>query len=82
MKNQFEQFNALHHQPEPVLMGNVWNVQSAKAFEKLDFKAIATSSAAVAETLGYADGELMTFEEYVFVIKHILKAVPLPYLLI
>src|SRR6187551_164728 len=77
-KNQFETFNALHHQSEPLLIGNVWNVQSAKVFEKLKFKAIATSSAAVAETLGYADGEQMSFEEYLFVIRHIMKAVPLP----
>src|SRR6187551_2268307 len=77
-KNQFETFNALHHQREPLLIGNVWNAQSAKVFEKLNFKAIATSSAAVAETLGYADGEQMSFEEYMFVVKHIARAVPLP----
>jgi 2-methylisocitrate lyase-like PEP mutase family enzyme len=77
-KNQFETFKALHQQSEPLLIGNVWNAQSAKVFEKLNFKAIATSSAAVAETLGYADGEQMSFEEYMFVVKHIIKAVPVP----
>lgn len=78
MENRVEVFNALHHQPEPLLVGNVWNVQSARVFEKLKFKAIATSSAAVAETLGYADGEQMSFEEYLFVVRHVLKAVALP----
>jgi len=78
MKNQFELFNDLHHQSEPLLIGNVWNAQSAKVFENQKFKAIATSSSAVAETLGYADGEQMSFEEYLFVIQHIRKAVDLP----
>ena len=78
MKDQFELFNDLHHQSEPLLIGNVWNAQSAKVFEKQKFKAIATSSSAVAATLGYVDGEQMTFEEYLFVVRHIRKAVDLP----
>ncbi len=78
MKNQFELFNDLHHQPKPLLIGNVWNAQSARVFEKQKIKAIATSSSAVAETLGYADGEQMSFEEYLFVIRLIRKSVDLP----
>jgi 2-methylisocitrate lyase-like PEP mutase family enzyme len=78
MSTSFNQFLELHHQPTPLLIGNVWNVQSAKVFEKQKFKAIATSSAAVAETLGYADGEEMSFEEYLFVVKHITRSTALP----
>ncbi|GAA3934662.1 isocitrate lyase/phosphoenolpyruvate mutase family protein [Chitinophaga oryziterrae] len=79
MKNRFEEFLALHHQPAPLLIGNVWNAQSAKIFEQQNFKAIATSSAAVAETLGYADGEEMSIEEYLFIIKNIAAAVSIPF---
>jgi 2-methylisocitrate lyase-like PEP mutase family enzyme len=78
MSASFNQFLELHHQPTPLLIGNVWNVQSAKVFEKQKFKAIATSSAAVAETLGYADGEEMSFDEYLFVVKHITRFCSLP----
>jgi 2-methylisocitrate lyase-like PEP mutase family enzyme len=78
MSSSFNQFLELHHQSNPLLIGNVWNVQSAKVFEKQKFKAIATSSAAVAETLGYADGEEMSFEEYLFVAKHITQFCSLP----
>jgi 2-methylisocitrate lyase-like PEP mutase family enzyme len=78
MSNSFNQFLELHHQPSPFLIGNVWNVQSAKVFEKQKFKAIATSSAAVAETLGYADGEEVSFDEYLFVVKHIARFTSLP----
>lgn len=74
----FEQFKTLHDQSEPLVIGNVWNAQSARVCEKLKVKAIGTSSAAVAESLGYNDGEEMTFEEYLFVIERIRKATSLP----
>jgi 2-methylisocitrate lyase-like PEP mutase family enzyme len=74
----FKEFKSLHHGPKPLLIGNVWNAQSAKVFEKLKFDAIATSSAAVAETLGYADGEEMSFDEYRFVVNRISKSTTLP----
>jgi 2-methylisocitrate lyase-like PEP mutase family enzyme len=71
MSNSFEQFKALHAREEPLLLGNAWNVQSAKVLEGLQVKAIATSSAAVAAALGYNDGEDMPFEEYLFMVKRI-----------
>jgi 2-methylisocitrate lyase-like PEP mutase family enzyme len=79
MKNRFEDFLALHKDPAPLLIGNVWNAQSAKIFEQQNFKAIATSSAAVAETLGYGDGQEMSLEEYFFIIKNIISAVSIPF---
>lgn len=78
MSTLFQRFNELHQQEEPLLIGNVWNVQSAKIYENNNFKAIGTSSAAVAETLGYADGEQMSFEEYLFVVKRIANSVSIP----
>ena len=79
MKLSFDQFVKLHQQDEPLLIANVRNAQSARLFEKLKFKALATSSAAVASTLGYSDGEQMSFDEYLFVVKRIsaVSSVPL-----
>ncbi|MDQ1856963.1 isocitrate lyase/phosphoenolpyruvate mutase family protein [Chryseobacterium sp. WLY505] len=71
-------FKQLHHGEEPLLLGNVWNVESAKAYEKLGYKALATSSSAVALSLGYEDGEQMTFEEYFYIIKRIRASVSIP----
>lgn len=71
MKNRFKEFLALHHKTSPVQIGNVWNAQSAQVYDKLNFEAIGTSSAAVAGSLGFADGEEMSFEDYLFVIKRI-----------
>ncbi|WP_419701709.1 isocitrate lyase/PEP mutase family protein [Mucilaginibacter sp. NFX135] len=79
MNNKFEEFFALHQQAEPLLIGNAWNVQSAKVFEQKSFKAIATSSLSVAETLGYEDGQDMNLEDYLFVVKRIAASVSIPF---
>ena len=60
-------FKELHQQETPLLICNVWDVASAKTAEKLGFKAIGTSSAAIATLLGYDDGENMSFEELYYV---------------
>lgn len=78
MSSYFETFKALHHQQEPLLLGNVWDVQSAITLEKLGIKAVGTSSAAAAATLGYNDGEDMPFEEYLFLVRRIRAAVSIP----
>ena len=79
MEKNFELFNELHHQDQPLLIGNVWDVQSALAFEQAGYKAIATSSAAIAATLGYEDNQSMPFPEYLAVIKRIKNAVHIPF---
>lgn len=68
----------LHQNEEPLLLGNVWNPQSTKVYEKLGYKALATSSSAVAHSLGYEDGENMTFGEYLYIVERILKSVSIP----
>lgn len=78
MANKFNAFTDLHHQAEPLLIGNVWDVASAQLFEKLGFKAIATSSSAVADTLGEQDGENISFDDYLRIVKAILNHINLP----
>ncbi|MFK8058351.1 MAG: isocitrate lyase/phosphoenolpyruvate mutase family protein [Saprospiraceae bacterium] len=71
-------FNALHQQTRPLLLANAWDVPSAKAVEASGYQAIGTSSAAIANMLGYADGENMSFEELVYIIKRIKASTTLP----
>ena len=71
-------FKQLHEQENPLLIGNVWDVSSAKIFEKLNFLALATSSAAIAHTLGYADGEKLPFAELEFIVRRIIASTALP----
>jgi 2-methylisocitrate lyase-like PEP mutase family enzyme len=75
---EIENFKALHQQTLPLIICNVWDVASAKTAEKLNFKAIGTSSAAIAAMLGYEDGEQMEFEELLFIVKRIAACSQLP----
>lgn len=74
----FQTFAQLHHQPNPLLIGNIWDVNSARLFERNGFKAVATSSAAVAHAQGYEDGEQLPFEVLVQLAKKVTKEVALP----
>jgi len=71
-------FKNLHAQNQPLLIGNVWDVQSALLFQKLGFKAIGTSSDAVAKTLGYEDGEKIPFSQLLQTVENIQDKTDLP----
>lgn len=71
-------FKQLHQQNIPLIICNVWDVSSVKTAEKLNFKAIGTSSAAIAAMLGYQDGEQMSFSELVYIVQRIVKNTKLP----
>jgi 2-methylisocitrate lyase-like PEP mutase family enzyme len=71
-------FRALHSGPEILLLPNVWDVASAHIVEEAGFKAVATSSAGIAFSLGYPDGEAISREEMLAAIARIAKAVKVP----
>ena len=54
-----------------MVIANAWNARSAQIIEKAGFSAIATSSGAIADSLGYKDGEQIPFEEMLYVVKRI-----------
>lgn len=76
--NRYQEFKNLHKQKTPLLLGNVWDVPSAKVMEELGFKALGTSSAAIAATLGYEDGENLSFDELLFMVGRISKSTNIP----
>jgi len=78
MTTKFEAFKALHRQRNPLLLGNVWDANSAIVLQKLGYKALGTSSAAVASVLGYADGENMPFSEYRMIIARMMEHTEVP----
>jgi 2-methylisocitrate lyase-like PEP mutase family enzyme len=47
-------------------------------FEKLNFQAIGTSSAAIAHSLGYEDGQQLPFSELLYIVERIKKNTLLP----
>jgi len=58
-----ETFRALHIKGDPLLMVNVWDRGSAKMMVAMGAKALATSSAAHAFTMGRPDGGTLTRDE-------------------
>ncbi|MGR6008650.1 isocitrate lyase/phosphoenolpyruvate mutase family protein [Bacillus cereus] len=51
---------------------------SAKVYEDLHYKAIGTTSAGIAASLGYRDGEQLPFESMLDVIRKITQSVNIP----
>ena len=78
-RNQnYEKFYQLHHQPKPFIIPNIWNAKSAQLVEAAGYKAMAKSSGAIADSLGYQDGEQIPFAELLYVIKRIRAVTSVP----
>ncbi|WP_299996410.1 isocitrate lyase/phosphoenolpyruvate mutase family protein [uncultured Cedecea sp.] len=71
-------FTQLHHQNSPLLIANVWDVSSARAAQQAGYRALGTSSAAIAAMLGYEDGEFIPFDELLYIVSRIKSAGSLP----
>ena len=71
-------FSKLHETDSPLLLGNVWDAHSARLAEQAGFSALGSSSHAIANLLGYEDGENISFDELFFVVERIVKAVAIP----
>ncbi|MGI5481111.1 isocitrate lyase/PEP mutase family protein [Streptomyces lavendofoliae] len=73
-------FRALHHgrAPEdPLVLPGPWDAASARVFEEAGFPALATPSAGVAASLGYADGATPADEMFAAVAR-ITRSVSVP----
>ena len=71
-------FLALHQGPKILVLPNAWDAASARIFEDAGFPAVATSSAGVAFSLGYPDGERISREEALVAVQRIAAAVEVP----
>ena len=57
---------------------NAWDVASAYIYEKQGFSAVATTSAGIAYSLGYPDGEKISLEDLVYLTKKIFNRINIP----
>ncbi len=73
-----EHLRALHHRERPLVLPNVWDVASARLVAENGFPVLATSSAAVSQSLGYADNDSMPPDQAFAVVARIAGAVDLP----
>jgi 2-methylisocitrate lyase-like PEP mutase family enzyme len=76
--NTFAGFVRLHVPGQPLILFNVWDAGSAQAVARAGAKAIATSSASVAEANGLTDGQEVTMEHAIANAEQIVGAVGLP----
>ena len=72
------QFLALHDGRKILVLPNAWDVASARIFEEAGFPAIGTTSAGVANALGYPDGQKISRTEMLAVVHRIADAVSIP----
>jgi 2-methylisocitrate lyase-like PEP mutase family enzyme len=71
-------FHRLHAEPEPLVLVNAWDAGSARVLEHAGARAVATTSAGMAWSLGYADGEQLPTREVVAATARICRAVSVP----
>ncbi|WP_225825102.1 isocitrate lyase/PEP mutase family protein [Streptomyces naphthomycinicus] len=78
--SKVDEFRALHRgraPGDPLVLPGPWDAASARVFEAAGFPALATPSAGVAASLGYADGETPADEMFAAVAR-IARAVDVP----
>jgi 2-methylisocitrate lyase-like PEP mutase family enzyme len=68
----------LHHAPTILVLPNCWDAVSARIFEAEGFPAIATTSAGVANALGFSDGGFVPPREMIEAVARITRAVAVP----
>lgn len=77
-KRKAEAFRAMHYGANPLLLVNVWDIASARIVEEAGFPAIATTSAGIAFTQGFPDGQKIHSDLMMSAIAQIADAVHVP----
>jgi 2-methylisocitrate lyase-like PEP mutase family enzyme len=77
-RRKADAFRAMHRGPRTLLLPNVWDVASARIIEEAGFGAMATTSAGIAFSLGYPDGQKISREEMLARVGRIVRAVKVP----
>lgn len=77
-RQRIESFRHLHRPNHAFVLPNAWDAATARVFEQAGFSAIGTTSAGVAASLGYADGQYISPDLMLQAIKRIVEATTLP----
>ena len=78
LQSRCEQLRSLHRPGTPLLLPNAWDVATAKAVVAAGFPVVATTSAGVAEALGYHDHEGAPGGEMLAAAARIARGVDVP----
>jgi 2-methylisocitrate lyase-like PEP mutase family enzyme len=77
-KERAEEFQRLHAGERALVLVNAWDAASARLLEEAGQAAIATTSAGMAWSLGYPDGERMEAEDLIAACRRICRVVKTP----
>lgn len=77
-KQKAQALLAMHRSGDVLVLPNVWDVASARIVEDAGYRALATTSAGIAASLGYPDGQKIPRAEMLEVIARIAHAVKVP----
>jgi 2-methylisocitrate lyase-like PEP mutase family enzyme len=78
LSTRYELLRSLHVRGEPLVLPNAWDAASARTVVAAGFPVVATTSAGVAETLGYEDHEGAPVEEMLAAAARIARAIDVP----
>jgi 2-methylisocitrate lyase-like PEP mutase family enzyme len=73
-----EAFRAMHDRSRILVLPNAWDAMSARVIEDAGARAIATTSAGAAFSVGYPDGEAIPRDEMIAAIARIARVVTIP----
>ena len=76
--NKLSNFKKMHEDDKIIFLPNAWDLLSALILEQSGFSAIGTTSWGVANAMGYADGEKITFEQLLALAKQMVATVKIP----
>ncbi len=68
----------LHQAPQLLVLPNIWDPLGARLLGGLGYPAVATASASVAYSLGYDDGQRISWDAMVEAVRRVASAVDLP----
>ncbi len=77
-RDKAQAFRKMHDRSRILVLPNAWDAASARIIEEAGARAVATSSAGVANALGYPDGEVMPRAEMIAAIARIARVVHVP----
>ena len=77
-RERARRLTALHHSGTALALPNAWDAASARVFEAAGAQAIGTSSAGIAFSRGYPDGERIPLAEMIDVVRRMVAVVDVP----
>ncbi len=76
--DKYQLFHQLHHQHGGFVLANAWDLSSAQFIQAAGAKAVATTSWGIAASLGLADGENISFQTQLTLVKSLTEHLHIP----